>query len=301
MAPVSTMREQAATTVTDLFLDDPRVAIVLAEISTPYFDRAFAFDPARAVNVGIMEQTMVGVAAGLAMEGFLPVVHTITPFLVERPLEQLKLDFGYQGLGGTFVSVGSSYDYGAQGATHHSPGDAQVLSSIPGMQILVPGTPSEIDLLIRQTYADGSPTYIRTSVARNEEGFEVEAGRMNVVRRGANGTVIAFGPMLDRTLEAVAGLDVNVLYATSVDPFDAETLAAVAGEHPAVVTVEPFYEGTVTGRVAEALRHVPSRSGSVGVPRTFVDHYGTVDELDLAFGLDASSIRRKISRFLNDD
>ena len=191
MVSVSTMREEAARTATDLFLEDPRVAIVLAEISTPYFERAFASDPARAVNVGIMEQTMVGVAAGLAMEGFHPVVHTITPFLVERPLEQLKIDFGYQRLGGTFISVGSSYDYGAEGATHHSPGDAQVLSSIPGMQILVPGTPSEIDLLIRQTYSNGSPTYIRTSVARNVDGREVEAGKMSVVRRGASGTVIA--------------------------------------------------------------------------------------------------------------
>ena len=300
MVSVSTMREQAATTVTDLFLEDPRVAIVLAEISTPYFERAFASDPARAVNVGIMEQTMVGVAAGLSMEGFHPVVHTITPFLVERPLEQLKIDFGYQRLGGTFISVGSSYDYGVEGATHHSPGDAEVLSSIPGMQILVPGTPSEIYLLIRQTYSNGSATYIRTSVARNVDGLDVEAGKMRVVRRGASGTVIAFGPMLDRTIEAVAGLDVNVLYATTVSPFDAQTLTEVAGEHPVVVTVEPFYEGTVAGRVAGALRHVPSRIGSVGVPRTFVDHYGSVEEHDRSFGLDTPSIRQKISRFLDE-
>jgi transketolase len=295
------MREQAAATVTELFVADPRVAIILAEISTPYFEDAFSLDSARAVNVGIMEQTMVGVAAGLAMEGFHPVVHTITPFLVERPLEQLKLDFGYQGLGGTFVSAGSSYDYGTSGATHHSPGDAQVLSSIPGMQILIPGTPSEIDLLIRQTYANGHPTYVRTSIGRNGGGFDVEAGRTNVVRRGANGTVIAFGPMLDRTLEAVAGLDVSVLYATTVAPFDAETLAQVAGQHPAVITVEPFYEGSVAASIAEALSHVPSRIGSVGIRRTFIDHYGTVDEHDLALGLDAASIREKISRFLDGD
>ena len=294
-----TMREQAAATVTELFVADPRVAIVLAEISTPYFEEAFAHDPSRAVNVGIMEQTMVGVAAGLAMEGFLPVVHTITPFLVERPLEQLKLDFGYQGLGGTFLSAGSSYDYGTSGATHHSPGDAQVLASIPGMQILVPGTPSEIDLLIRQTYANGHPTYIRTSVGRNVDGSDVEPGRINIMRRGANGTVIAFGPMLDRTVEAVAGLDVSVLYTTSVAPFDAETLAQVAGEHPVVVTVEPFYEGTVAASVAGALRHTPSRIGSVGIRRTFIDRYGTLDEHDVALGLDAASIREKISRFLD--
>ena len=126
------MREQAGETTADLMIDDPRVALVLAEISTEQFRRARHHDPTRAVNVGIMEQTMVGVAAGFAMEGFLPIVHTITPFLVERPLEQIKLDFGYQGLQGTFISVGGSYDYTAEGFTHHSPGDVQAMLTVPG-------------------------------------------------------------------------------------------------------------------------------------------------------------------------
>jgi len=120
---MTTMREQMALTATDLFREDSRVAIVLAEISTDYFRDAFAHDPARAVNVGIMEQTMVGVAAGFAMEGYLPLVHTIAPFLAERALEQIKLDFGYQALEGTFASVGGSYDYTAEGFTHHAPAD----------------------------------------------------------------------------------------------------------------------------------------------------------------------------------
>lgn len=294
----TTMREQAAITATELFLADPRVAIVLAEISTPYFEPAFAQDPTRAVNVGIMEQTMIGVAAGLAMEGFHPFVHTITPFLVERPLEQLKLDFGYQGLGGTFVSVGASYDYGREGATHHAPGDVHVLSSIPGMEILVPGAPAEVDRLIRETYANGAPTYLRTSVAENAEALAVVPGRMEVVRRGSGGPVIAVGPMLDRTLAAVEGLDLTVLYATSVAPFDAETLLSVAGDRPAVLTVEPFYEGTLSRTVAATLAHVPARIGSIGVPRRFASRYGTLEEFDRDFGLDATGIRERVARFL---
>ena len=82
----------------DLFEDDPRVAVVLAEISVDRFEPVFTRDPDRAVDVGIMEQTMVGVAAGFALEGFHPVIHTITPFVAERALEQLKLDFGNQEL-----------------------------------------------------------------------------------------------------------------------------------------------------------------------------------------------------------
>ena len=137
---MTAMRTQAADTVCDLFAADPRVAVVLAEISVERFQPAFEHDPARAINIGIMEQAMVGVAAGYAMEGFHPVLHTIAPFVAERALEQLKLDFGNQDLGGLVITVGGSYDYGAEGTTHHSPGDVQALLTIPGARVLVPGS-----------------------------------------------------------------------------------------------------------------------------------------------------------------
>ena len=138
---MTAMRAQAIDTVAELFEDDPRVAVVLAEISVDRFRPVFVHDPARAVNVGIMEQTMVGVAAGYALEGFHPVIHTITPFVAERALEQLKLDFGHQQLGVLVITVGGSYDYGSEGPTHHSPGDVQALLTIPATEILVPGAP----------------------------------------------------------------------------------------------------------------------------------------------------------------
>ena len=125
------MRQAFGATVSDLLEHDPRVAVVLAEISTSYFERAMAAHPDRVVDVGIMEQTMVGVAAGFAMEGFHPIAHSLSPFMAERPYEQLKLDFGYQGLGGTFVGVGGSYDYASSGGTHHSPADAGVMLGDP--------------------------------------------------------------------------------------------------------------------------------------------------------------------------
>jgi transketolase-like protein len=147
------MREAFARTATDLFRDDPNVAIVLAEISTQLFDEAFVHDPSRIVNVGIAEGAMVGVAAGFAMEGFHPIAHSLSPFMAERPYEQLKLDFGYQGLGGAFVGSGGSYDYAGEGGTHHPGGDAAAMLAIPGMQVLVPGSGDELDRLLRSTYA----------------------------------------------------------------------------------------------------------------------------------------------------
>lgn len=294
------MRPQIAATLIELFEQDDRLAIVLAEISTDLFRRARRHDPSRAVNVGIMEATMVGVAAGFAMEGFHPVAHTLGPFMAERPFEQLKIDFGYQALEGTFASVGGSYDYGAEGGTHHAPGDVGVMSTIPGMEILVPGTAAEADRIVRAVYANGRASYLRGSASQNDASFDVAPGRLEIVRQGVVGapTVVAFGPMLSRTLAAAEGLDVTVAYATSVVPFDAEGLAAIVGGHPHVIAIEPWYEGSVTGVLAGALAGVPSRVEAIGVPRRFLRSYGTAAEHDRDLGLDAEGIGRRLRSML---
>ena len=288
------MRERFARTVNALLDEDERTALVLANISTDRFEGAMARHPDRVVDVGIMEQTMVGVAAGFAMEGFHPFAHSIAPFIAERPYEQIKLDFGYQGLGGSFVGIGASYDYGNEGATHHSPGDVQAMLAIPGMEVLVPGHADEVEPLLRATYANDRPTYTRLSIASNDDPFEVAPGRLEVVRRGAQAVIVAVGPMLTRTLQACEGLDVTVLYAASARPFDGSTLAALAGETPLVITTEPFYEGTLAAVLTSALSHVPARFEWIGVPRGFIHSYGTPQELDADLGLDASGIRRRL-------
>ena len=289
------MRSQAADTVCELFRDDPRVAVVLAEISVERFGPAFRHDPARAVNVGIMEQAMVGVAAGFALEGFHPVIHTIAPFVAERALEQLKLDFGNQELGGLVITVGGSYDYASEGTTHHSPGDVQALLTIPGAEVLVPGHADEVDLLIRSAYANGRLTYLRTQVHANSRPRPVEAGRISIERQGGGPTIVAVGPMLDRTLEAAAGSDATVLYTATVAPFDAEGLRAAMGGDELII-VEPMFAGTLAPMVATALADRPARIRSIGVPREVIRAYGTPEQIDTQVGLDTAGIRAQIFR-----
>lgn len=292
------MRDAFVRTVTSLLDEDPRTALVLADISEDRFAPALRRHPERVVNVGIMEQTMVGVAAGFAMEGFHPFAHSLSPFIAERPYEQLKVDFGYQGLGGTFVGVGGSYDYGSEGGTHHSPADVQVMLAIPGMEVLVPGHPGEVDALVRTTYANGRPTYFRLSAATNKDAFDVVPGRMEIVRRGSLATVIAIGPMLTRTIQACEGIDVTLLYATSVWPFDRATVASVVGDAPLVISVEPFYEATIAAVVTSSLTHLPATFEWIGVPRAFIHSYGTPAELDADLELDAPGIRRRLAAVL---
>jgi transketolase len=292
------MREQAMTTVVDLFRRDEDVAVIMADISLDYLSPAVEHDPRRAINVGIMEQSAVGVAAGFALEGYHPIVHTLAPFLAERPLEQIKLDFGYQGLGGLFISAGASYDYGESGGTHHAGGDVQVLGSIPRMEVLVPGSGAETDALVRATYANGKPTYLRTSTAENTAPVEIAPGGLTVVQRGRALTVIAAGPFLSRTLEALAGIDATVLYATTLVPLDAATVAREAAPAAEIVLVEPVYEGTTAAHVSAALAHRPTRLLSIGVPRRFLKRYGTAAQHDADLGLDVRGIRERILAFI---
>ena len=292
------MRRAACEAAVELFLEDDSVAIVLAEISVDLFAPAFAHAPERAINVGIMEQTMVGVAAGFALEGFRPVVHTIAPFLTERAHEQVKVDFGYQRLEGLFVSTGASYDYSTSGMTHHCPGDVAAMSTVPGIARVRAGSACG-SYRSRTRLAHERGIVVRADKWCRERGGSRPGWRRAYARapRGS-ATVIAVGPMLDRVLAAVAEFDVTVLYATTVYPLDGKMLREHVAPSPDVVLVEPMYEGTTTAQVAGAFQDRAVRLLSVGVPREVIEGYGTVAELDVAVGLDEEALARRIAGFL---
>lgn len=295
--PADTMRDRFARVTSKLLDEDPRLAVVLAEIGVSGLWRAMRRHPDRVINVGIREQLMISVAAGLALSGVRPIVHSYTPFLVERPFEQIKLDLGHQGLGAILVSVGASYDWAEGGRTHQAPEDVALLDSLPDWTIHIPGHPDEVEILLRHAVAGAGNVYIRLSALANAHPIPIEPGRFGVVRIGSGATVLAVGPMLDRTLEATADLDVTVLYAATVRPFDGDTLRAEL-QAAAVVLVEPYLQGTSGHWVSEALRDTSHRLLSIGVRRMEHRRYGTAEQHDQAHCLDVGSLRHRISRFL---
>jgi transketolase len=288
-------RTQFARTATDLLEEDLSTMLVLAEISARFFEKAIRRDPGRVVNVGIREQLLVNVGAGLALTGLRPIVHTFGTFLVERSFEQIKLGFTHQGVGGVLVGGGGSFDASQAGRTHQAPGDIALLDTLPDVVIHAPGTAGETDEVLRRAVAADGLHYVRVVEQTNAESFAGPG--LHVVRRGAGATVIAFGPVLDEVLSATAGRDVTVLYAHSVRPFDTATFRAVLTT-PDVVLVEPWLAGTSARVVSDALPDVPHRLLSLGTRRTELRHYGTPAEHQRAHGLDAAGIRRSVESFL---
>lgn len=289
-------RAQFGRTVTQLLDEDLSTMLVFAEISARFFGEAIRRNPDRVVNVGIREQLLVNVGAGLALTGLRPVVHTFGTFLVERAFEQVKLGFGHQGVGGVLVGGGGSFDASQAGRTHQAPGDVALMDTLPDVVIHAPGTAAETDEVLRRAVADDGLHYVRIVEQTNAESF-AGAG-LHVVRRGAGATVVALGPVLDEVLAATADRDLTVLYAHSVRPFDAATFRQVLTT-PDVVLVEPWLAGTSAGVVSDALRDVPHRLLSLGTRRTELRHYGTPAEHQRAHGLDAPGIRRSLYSFLD--
>ncbi|MGW3981970.1 transketolase family protein [Streptomyces mirabilis] len=298
---MDTMRDRFAPVMTRLLDEDPRVAVVLAEIGKDGFTEARRRHPDRVINVGIREQLLVGAGAGLALTGLRPVVHTFASFLVERPFEQVKLDLGHQDVGAVLVSAAASFDWPAGGFTHMAPGDVALLDTLDGWTVHVPGHPDEAEQLLRQAVAAGDDkVYVRLSVQSNAQGLPVDGARFRTVREGHAGVVVAVGPMLDAALAATEGLDVTVLYAATVRPFDGQTLRrATEAAGTDVVLVEPYLAGTSTTAAGEALADVPHRVLGLGVRRRELRRYGTLDEHLTAHGLDAGSLRERIGGFLS--
>jgi transketolase len=292
----TTMRTRFERVTGTLMDDDPRLALVLAEIGGPDLFAAAERHPERALNVGIREQLMIGVAAGFALAGYRPIVHTYAPFLVERPFEQVKLDLGHNDLSAVLVSVGASFDASTSGRTHQAPEDVALLGSLPGWRIDVPGHADEAEALLRSAANDDGRTYLRLSSETNRTAVNVDGARMVPIRRGNGATIVAVGPMLDPVLAATTDMDVTVLYATTVRPFDGQTLRAVL-QTPEVVIVEPYLAGTSAAVVSERLRAIPHRLLSLGVPLAEHRHYGTPDEHAAAQRLDARGIRQSIEAF----
>lgn len=296
---VPDLRTQFVQTASQLIEEDPRLAIVLAEISANQFEEVADRHPDRVINVGIREQLLVSAAAGLALSGLRPIAHSFGAFVIERAWEQVKLDFSHQDLGGILVGSYGSYDWPAGGRTHQAPGDVALLDTLRDWTVHVPGHPAELDAQLRQAAVGDDRVYIRVGGEPNPTPHVNPDHRWTVLRQGSAGTVVAVGPVLRSVLEAVAGLDVTVLYASTVRPFDADTLLATL-RTPRVVMVEPYLAGTSAAQVAAALSSLDHRQLSLGVGDPDPHRYGEPHEHDRLHGLDPAGLRHSITEFLEE-
>ena len=256
--------------------------------------------PLRASNIGIYEDGMISIAAGMAKRGLIPTVFGIQPYLIERTFEQIKMDLAYQKLGINVVGTGAAVDYSKYGYSHYCAEDAGILKFIPGIEFAAPGTPKQFLQLFEQSYRDGNPTFYRISDHPNRDyDVDVVFGKANVMQTGNKATVIAVSVMLDMVMEACREEDVTVLYYTTLEPFDKETLAANCSSKKLLIC-EPEYKGSLLYDAVSTFPGERLQIEQVGFPREIFRNYGTYEEKMGHYGLTCEKIREKVRRLVKD-
>lgn len=218
--------------------------------------------PDRLINVGIAEQNMVGVGAGLASAGYIPFVCAAGPFLTGRALEQVKADVAYSRHNVILCGMSPGMAYGELGPTHHSVEDLSWLRALPGLDIVVPADRHQTRLAVRQAVETPRPTYIRVGRFKvpdvSSDTSTLERGAFQIAREGSDVTLIGTGTTVSRALEAAdalaeIGLSVRVLNAAYLAPLDVEAITAAASQTRAIVTAE---EANVAGGLGAAVASV---------------------------------------------
>ncbi len=297
------MRNQFAVTLENVGASDAKLVVLLGDISV-YLLRNFEQKfPDRFYNIGICEQTIISMAAGLSSLGFYPVVHTITPFTVERCYEQIKIDLCYQKLGANIVSVGSAFDYPASGCSHHCYEDFAVLRPLPGMEIVFPASEIEFEALFKQTYDNGHATYFRLPASKHGIKFNEDQlclGKGIKIKEGNSLTVVVTGPELKNAIAATEMLDVEIIYIHTIKPLDTELIRQSVAKTGKILTIE---EHNIIGGLGDAVAMAIGDIGNVvqsrlGIEDKFLTNYGTYEEHCVALGLDTGGIKSRIEGLL---
>lgn len=226
-------------------------------------DRFKAKYPDRLYNTGIAEQNMVGIAAGMAKEGFVPFATTYATFTSMRCADQIKVNMGYMALPVKLVGLTAGFSVGILGATHIALEDIAVMRSIPNIVIL---SPADCAATIKAVFAAAktdAPVYLRLSGTMNnpavyKEDFDFEIGKAITLREGTDTAVIATGTMVYNALKAAEklaenGVSVKVVDMHTIKPLDIETIKAACSAKLLVTVEEHSVYGGLGGAVAEAL------------------------------------------------
>ena len=294
------MRKTFVQVASSVLEDNKNASLLLGDIGVFGFREMLTNYPERVMNIGILEQSMISVAAGMSSEGVIPTVHTIAPFIVERAYEQIKVDFGYQALAGNLVSVGASFDYAALGCTHHCPADVNLIANIPSANIFIPGHPDEFARMYLSNWDNGHLNYFRLSESKNRKEFPIEIGESIRIQNGEKAIVIAVGPIMDELLEIANQLDIEIHYVNGFKS-EAEIQFDIKTESKTVIFIEPYYSGQLAQSSWGTFAHNKYSIHQIGVPKKFIRKYGTYRNQLEYLELDSSNLAKRIQEILSHE
>ena len=301
------MRAAFSTALVNLARQDPNVLLLTGDHGYALFDEFRKACPAQYINAGIAEQNMVGMAAGLARQGFRPFVYGLAAFVPIRTLEQIKLDVAHDALPVVLLGDGAGFVYSHLGTSHQSTEDIACTRVIPGLDVLSPADRHEMSACMTLAYESRKAVYLRMGKADRGDVHPgplapLRSGRLLQVRAGQPGlpALIATGSMVRTALDvAEKHLDCSVWSAPSIKPLDPQDVVAAARSGRGVVTLE---EHSTQGGLGSAIAEITSerlatRVLRIGVPDRFSEHCGTHAYLLREHGLDLDTVQARITAF----
>jgi transketolase len=285
---------------------DPRVFIAVADISPAGSMAKFREEfPERFINVGVAEQVMIGLCAGLALKGCRPFAYTIATFSLYRPFEMIRDDLCYQNLPVTVVGIGGGVIYSTLGGTHHAQEDIAIAGALPNMSVLAPCDPLEARECVRwsvQTEKRG-PLYLRLGKA-GEPTLTADAidpwefGKIRTLRSGTDVAILSYGVVMAKAADLADRLakqarSVSLINVHTLKPLDREGIARVLAEHDSVIVLE---EHAPQGGLASQVKQIAWDEKATCTLRTytlqdeFIHLYGSHDELLAAHGIDVAAM-----------
>ncbi|MBI4296474.1 MAG: transketolase [Chloroflexi bacterium] len=296
------MRPAFVRSLVELARSDKRIFLLVGDVGYGLVEPFAQEFPDRFVNIGIAEQNMVGVAAGLALCGKTVFVYSLANFPTLRCLEQIRNDVCYHKANVKVVTSGGGLGYGALGATHHTTEDLAIMRALPNMTVIAPGDPLESALATQALASTPGPAYLRLSKSGDPVVYQAvpvfEVGKAIRVREGSDVALIATGGILHNTVQAARrlsedGIQCRVLSMHTLKPFDVESVLEAARDIGILVTVEEHsIIGGLWSATSEALAGLrsPAVCQAIGLDDAFCTRIGSQSYLQKAYSLSVESI-----------
>jgi transketolase len=304
-------------TLCEIAAKDERIWLLNGDLGYSVIERFSERFPERSINVGVAEQNMTGVAAGLALCEKIVFTYSIANFPTLRCLEQIRNDVCYHNLSVKVVAIGGGLAYGAHGYTHHAIEDLAIMRALPNMKVIAPGDPAETRAAVRAVVDFPGPCYLRLGKAGEPDvhqgSVELVLGKAICLREGVDAAILSTGGMLKTSADAVElcakqGRSVALYSMPWVKPLDEELLRQLAKRVRLIVTVEEAKtSGGLGGAVAEVLAGEASSSAQhmrLGfeepqVSNILLHFVHSQEGARVKFGLDKMGIARRIMEFFS--
>ncbi len=302
------MRFQVIETIYQHALSNPRIFFLTGDLGHAHREDFRKNLPHQYINVGIAEQNMIGIAAGLALSGNKVFVYSITPFITMRCYEQIKVDVCYQNVDVTVIGVGAGYAYSTCGCTHHAIEDIAIMRALPNMHIYSPSNPFEARVITEYLFTQSHPAYLRIGKGGEPapvEEYPLEMNKGLVMKPGNDLTIFSTGIMVNEALVASEllaknGLSAEVINIHTIKPLDEDLIVNRACTRDAIFVLE---EHNIMGGLGEAIARIICERAPVrkiifkcfGVPDQYNQRSGSQHYMRSCYGLHAENIAQEIA------